>query len=82
MFVYTDEEREESTWALPNVEVFYLSEGDAADFWGQNDLVNADNMPEAGWYFWFCFPGCLPDSDPFGPFATEDAAIEAARDMD
>lgn len=34
---------------------------------------------EPGWYFWFCFPGCLPDSDPIGPYRTKRAAIAAAR---
>jgi hypothetical protein len=32
------------------------------------------------WFYWFCFPGCLPDSDPIGPFATEDEAIADARE--
>lgn len=31
------------------------------------------------WFWWPCFPGCLPDGDPIGPFATEDEAIEDAR---
>src|ERR1017187_2208461 len=26
---------------------------------------------EAGWYWWSCFPGCLPDSEPNGPFDTQ-----------
>ena len=36
----------------------------------------------AGWYWWACFPGCLPDGDgePSGPFATEDDALEDARE--
>lgn len=34
-----------------------------------------------GWFFDFCVPGCLPDSQPFGPYATHDEAISAARDM-
>jgi hypothetical protein len=34
----------------------------------------------AGWYYWYCFPGCMPDSDPFGPFESEQAAIDAMRD--
>ena len=29
----------------------------------------------AGVYWWACFPGCLPDSDAFGPFASEDEAL-------
>lgn len=33
-----------------------------------------------GWFYWSCFPGCLPDSDPFGPFESERAAIDDADD--
>ena len=33
----------------------------------------------AGWYHWPCFPGCLPDGEPTGPYATEAEAIEAAQ---
>ncbi len=29
---------------------------------------------EPGWYYWYCMPGCLPDSDPMGPFETREAA--------
>jgi len=35
---------------------------------------------EPGWYFWFCFPGCMPDSDPEGPFVSSEEALKAARD--
>lgn len=35
---------------------------------------------DAGIYYWACMPGCLPDSDPVGPFATlDDAHADAAR---
>jgi hypothetical protein len=33
-----------------------------------------------GWFYWFCFPGCMPDSDPIGPFETEQLAIDDARE--
>jgi hypothetical protein len=33
-----------------------------------------------GWFWWTCTPGCLPDSDAIGPFATEQEAIHDARD--
>lgn len=33
----------------------------------------------AGWYWHACFPGCLPDGDPNGPFATKADAIEDAQ---
>ena len=33
---------------------------------------------EPGWYWWPCFPGCLPDGDAVGPFQTEREAVEDA----
>lgn len=33
-----------------------------------------------GWFYWFCFPGCLPDSEPFGPFESREAALADARE--
>ena len=36
-------------------------------------------MPD-GWYWWACFPGCLPDGDePTGPFLSEQEAINDAQ---
>ena len=34
----------------------------------------------SGWYWWACYPGCLPDGDPSGPFLTEQEAIKDATD--
>lgn len=31
-----------------------------------------------GFYWWYCFAGCLPDSDPHGPFRTEREADDDA----
>lgn len=70
---YTDPRRASDKWSLPDAEVFYA-----------DDLTDDDDEPmDAGYYYWHCFPGCLPDSDPIGPFDTEEAAIEDARaDLD
>lgn len=70
---YSDPTRATDPFALPDVEVFY------------NDPANGglwhDGEPlPAGWYFWFCFPGCLPDSDPDGPYGTEAEALAKAQD--
>lgn len=27
------------------------------------------------WWWWACFPGCLPDGEPLGPFESEDDAV-------
>ena len=32
----------------------------------------------AGWYWWSCSPGCLPDGEASGPFESEMEAIEDA----
>ncbi len=34
----------------------------------------------AGWYWWACFPGCLPEGDPNGPFETEADALADAQE--
>lgn len=52
-------------------EVFCPTKGDLKD-------MGLDPRDE-GWYWWACFPGCLPDSDPHGPFNTEREAIEDAQ---
>ena len=81
MQTYSDPSRASDPHALPDVEVFHV------------DLMLASlelatrgpdevRMDVAGWYWWTCLPGCLPDSDPFGPFATEAEAIADAQDID
>jgi len=70
---YSDPSREDETYSLPNCEVFYAEAGEL-EWEGQEE------PSEAGWHYWYCFPGCMPDSDPIGPFKTEAEAIEAARE--
>ena len=41
------------------IEVFYVDKDWAREFGGR-----------PGWYWWACFPGCLPEGDAFGPFPT------------
>ena len=42
---------------------------------------NDEPVMESGWYWWACFPGCLPDSDPSGPFETElEAMMDALKE--
>ena len=70
MQAYSNPERENDKYALPDIEVFY-----------QNEWLNDDGtMTEQGFYYWYCFPGCLPDSEPIGPFDTEQEAIDDARE--
>lgn len=80
MQAYSDPKRASDPHALPNVETFYVppqqaraAEQRAADFREHEDCT------EAGWYWRACFPGCLPDSDPIGPFTTESEALADAQ---
>ena len=86
---YSDPSRESDPHALPDVETFeatwamcpecdrlLISEGLCAQF----ACPDCKGQPIAkklgkGWFYWFCFPGCLPDSEPSGPFATEAEAL-------
>lgn len=69
---YTKPEREKETYSLPDAEVFYLEENEM-----ESNDPDSDFYP-AGWYYWYCLPGCLPDSEPMGPFETEQEAIDDA----
>jgi hypothetical protein len=33
-----------------------------------------------GWFWWSCFPGCLPDSPANGPFKSHKDALKDARE--
>lgn len=93
MQAYSDPRREDDPHSLPDVEVFFVSAEEFAqaedDTWmaeatkglepGKfNNLT--DCTPLEGWYYWACFPGCMPDSDPVGPFATEAEALADAQE--
>lgn len=43
--------------------------------------VRAEKTERVGFWYWACFPGCLPDSDAIGPFASYDAALADAREQ-
>ena len=73
---YSDPERETMPHALPDVEVFYFEQG---DFGIPLNALDESEPAESGWYWWSCSPGCLPDSDPVGPFATEAEALADAQ---
>jgi len=66
-----------SNWE-DSLEIFYHDgvRYDPDDCWADSD----ENPLPAGWYYWSCFPGCMPDSDPYGPFETGELAYADARD--
>ena len=83
--IYSDPARENDPHALPDVEVFYrtLAENIADEWVGETRCaahrIDDNEVWEAGWYWWSCFPGCLPDGEPNGPFTTEAEAVADAQ---
>jgi hypothetical protein len=47
-------------------------------FYADRVLAESFGRPGAGWCWWSCQPGCLPDALPAGPFATCYAAYRDA----
>ena len=74
---YSEPERETDAHALPDVEVFEIwTDGKPSPI-----LVDEDGATlPPGWYYWYCLPGCLPDSEPYGPYDSEEEALAEARD--
>ena len=55
-------------------ETFYIA-------WPGLTVDGDDYAPQGkGWYWQACFPGCIPDGEPSGPFDSEQAAIDDAND--
>ena len=61
-------------------EVFYVGveefEDPEPDTWMEDHAQQCPAKGLAGWYWWFCQPGCLPDSHPVGPYSTEHEATQ------
>lgn len=75
---YSRPSRESDPHALPDIETFYLADDhDFACFEVKHE--SAEPLP-AGWYYWYCASGCVPDSDPNGPFTTEEDALAEAQE--
>jgi len=73
---YSDPSRTHETYTLPDIEVFHAGAG---ELWASAYNAAYSVYSEAGFYYWYCFPGCMPDSDPYGPYPTAQAAIDAAQ---
>lgn len=90
---YSDPLREANPWSLPDAEIFRWTEGEMRlcpqcgarhpfdEGLGCHECGAETDPSDEGFYFWFCLPGCLPDSEPDGPYATEQAALDAAREL-
>ena len=73
-YIYRDPSRQSDDHALPDVEIIYMTPERLKGL--------SYDTADTGWYWASGFPGCLWDSDPIGPFPTEQEAINDARDCD
>ena len=71
-YFYLDPNDENDHYKLPTIRIFKAEE---------NEYESEDGFLEPGFYWQTCLPGCLPDSDPFGPFNSEKEALADARDF-
>jgi hypothetical protein len=78
MQFYIDVRRVTEEHALPDAETFYVDYDQNAEALPE-DMQGLPGSETIGWYWWACTPGCLPDSDPYGPFDSITDAINDAR---
>lgn len=95
MQIYSNPSRASLPHALPDVEVFLVTTNKflhaTKDTWqyvmlreqcgpGPDAIELAQQASSlAGWYYWFCLPGCMPECDPIGSFKTQAEAIADAQ---
>ena len=74
-----EDKYDEETKEFPNIEIFAVSQMEVNYNLQNMDHATEFTITEAGWYWWSCSPGCLPDSPASGPFKTEKEAYEDAH---
>ena len=89
MQAYSDSRRASDPHALPDVEIWHhehakrehcaLNAGLKAELHGECIVDDEGDCGGTGWYWQSCFPGCLPDGEPVGPFDTEEDALADAQ---
>jgi hypothetical protein len=104
MQAYSQPERQDDPWSLPDLEIFELTAHEVAArdeelvheyskrhefrLCHMNSVVREKMLEaiveeegiEGGWFYWYCFPGCLPDSEASGPYKSHGEALAAARE--
>jgi hypothetical protein len=82
---YSNANRERDAYTLPDVEIFEATQCEECGVIDPESNLGGDSpyCPHSemrrGFFYQFGFPGCLPDSDASGPFASEVEALADAR---
>ena len=74
---HTNDEGSTPVW------ITYLNQYDCDDRNQAEGLreTSGDTMYEPGYYWCVCFPGCIPESDFYGPFLNEVEAEKYAEEQ-
>ena len=73
------ETMEEEIYAAMKLPEFRLASMNGRDREKLLDYIVEEHSVTGGWFYWYCFPGCLPEGSPFGPYKSQRAALAAAR---
>jgi hypothetical protein len=63
------------------LEIFESNYSETENKYGEKEIDLNGNENGKAWFFWFCLPGFLPDSDVFGPYLSADEAMNEAESM-
>jgi hypothetical protein len=58
---------------------FRLASFNSRDREAMFDAMIVEEGIQGGWFYWYCMPGCMPDSDAIGPYKSERVALREAR---
>ena len=58
---------------------FHQFTTDEGEVYGSFEVFECDDSLLCGWFWHACFPGCLPDGEPMGPFDTAREAYDDAQ---
>jgi len=66
---------------------YHAFTSEEGDLYGSFEIFwhNRGDYPdnrEPGWYWWPCFPGCIPDGEATGPFHSSYLALVDAVDIE
>jgi hypothetical protein len=73
---------EEMIWDYMKRHEFRLASMNSRDREAMFDAMIEEEGIQGGWFWWTCFPGCLPDSSPMGPYASHADALKDAQSND
>lgn len=67
---------------IANIEIFMMTAEDILSYGEDSCWYSEDDEAylRPGWYWWYCWPGCLPDSDPRGPYSSYAEACQEIVD--